>query len=82
MSDIMSTVEIIKEVIEELRPLLNMEGGDMEFVKYDQEEKIVYVKMSGACQMCMQQDDTLEYGLLYSIQEKVPEVLKVINTPL
>ena len=80
--DKMKDVEVIKSVIEELRPLLNMEGGDMEFVKYDEEEKTVYVRMSGACEMCMMQDDTLEYGLLYSIQEKVPDVKKVINVPL
>lgn len=73
---------IIKEVIDELRPLLNMEGGDMEFVKYDEEEKTVYVRMNGACAMCLQQDDTLEYGLLYTIQERVPNVEKVINVPL
>ena len=72
----------IKAVIEDLRPYLNMDGGDIEFVKYDEEEKTVYVKMFGACAMCMMQDDTLENGLLASIQEIVPEVKSIVNTPL
>ena len=72
----------IREVIEEIRPFLNMDGGDIEFVKYDESEAVVYVKMYGACAMCLSQDDTLDNGLLLAIQEKVPAVKKVINTPI
>ena len=72
----------IKAVIEDLRPFLNMDGGDMEFIKYDKDEQIVYVKMYGACSMCMMQDDTLESGILNAIQEIVPEVKSIVNTPL
>lgn len=73
---------IIRAVIEDLRPYLNMDGGDLEFIKYDEEEQTVYVKMFGACAMCMMQDDTLDNGLLLAIQEHVPEVKAVINTPI
>ena len=76
------TVDLIKAVLEELRPFLNMDGGDVQFIKYDEEDKTVYVRLSGACSMCMIQDDTLEYGLLEAIKEKVPEVEKIINSPL
>lgn len=75
-------IELINSIIDELRPFLNMEGGDVEFVKYDGEEKTVYVKMMGSCAMCMAQDDTLESGLLYAIQDKLPEVENIINVPL
>lgn len=78
----MNDIELIKEAIEELRPFLNMEGGDVTFVKYDEKEKTVYVKLSGACTMCIAQDETLEYGLLMAIQEKVTNVEKIINVPL
>ena len=73
---------IIKAVLEDLRPYLNMDGGDLEFIKYDEEEQTVYVKMYGACAMCMDQGDTLENGLLIAIQEHVPEVKNIINTPI
>ena len=73
--------EIIK-IIDDIRPFLNMDGGDIEFIKYDEETATLYVKMHGACAMCMMQDETLENGLLGAIQEKVPSVKKIINTPL
>lgn len=72
----------IKDILEELRPYLNMDGGDVEFVKYDCESKTVFVRLTGACAMCMVQDDTLELGLLEAIKEQVPEVEKIINTPI
>ena len=73
---------IIEAVIEDLRPYINMDGGDLEFISYDEAEKTVYVKMTGSCAMCMMQDDTLENGLLLAIKEHVPEVKYVINVPL
>lgn len=75
-------VKEIKNVIEELRPFLNMEGGDVEFVKYEQETKTVYVKLRGACAMCVAQDDTLELGLLGAIKDRVEEVENIVNVPL
>lgn len=77
-----NVIEEIKKILEELRPFLNMDGGDVEFVSYDEEEKTVYVKLTGACAMCMIQDDTLENGLLEAIRDRVPEVQSIINTPL
>ena len=45
----------IKKMVEELRPYLNMDGGDIEFIKY--EDNYLYVKLTGACQHCMFQDN-------------------------
>ena len=75
-------VKTIESLIEDIRPFLNMDGGDIEFIKYDKQDKIVYVKMFGACAMCMMQDETLENGLLEMIREKLPEVERIINVPL
>ena len=52
-----SIVTKIIEVIEEIRPYLNLDGGDISFVKY--EDHCVYVKLLGACSHCMAQDETL-----------------------
>lgn len=78
----MKEEDIIKQVIEEIKPFLNMEGGDVEFIKYDKPSSTVFVRLLGACSMCMAQDETLEYGLLETIKDKVPEVEKIINVPL
>lgn len=72
----------VRKIVEDLRPYLNMEGGDVEFIKYDSEEACVYVRLMGACSMCVAQDDTLEYGLLEAIRDEVPEVKNIVNVPL
>lgn len=70
----------IKEIIDTLRPYMNMDGGDIEFVKY--EENYVYVKMFGACQECGFQDSTLNDGLLSYLKSEIPEIEGVININL
>ena len=67
----------IIEVIDNLRPFLINEGGDIEFIKY--ENKKVYIKMGGACSNCMMLDITLKDGIESAIKEEVKEVEEVIN---
>ena len=67
----------IKEVIDMLRPFLVSDGGDVEFVKY--ENHIVYINLSGACANCMLIDYTLKDGIEAAIKEEVPEVEEVVN---
>ena len=57
-----------------------MEGGDIQFVKY--EDGIVYIKMLGACAECMYVDDTISSSIESTIMEEIPEVKGVINIPL
>ena len=83
LGDFMSkkeTVDKIKAAIEEIRPYLNMDGGDIEFIKY--ENKVVFVKLSGACQACMYTDDTLNNGVLETLKKDIPEIENVINVKL
>lgn len=70
-------IEKIEEIIERIRPYLNSEGGDIEFVKF--ENGIVYVKMLGACVGCMMIDDTLKGGIESMIVDEVPGVIGVEN---
>ena len=69
------TVLQIKEVIEKLRPYLQRDGGDMEFVRF--EEGIVYVRMLGACSGCAFVEDTLSGGVEEALLEEVPGVIGV-----
>lgn len=73
-------VDKIKEMLDEIRPYLNMEGGDITFIKY--EENYVYVKLLGACAHCLSQDETLNDGILLMLQEEVPEIKGIINVLL
>lgn len=73
----MNNEEKIISIIDELRPFLINDGGNIEFVKY--EDNIVYIKMMGACSNCEMLDLTLKDGIEAAIKEEVPEVLEVIN---
>ena len=73
----METEKKIKEVIDTLRPFLINDGGNIEFVKY--ENNIVYIQMMGACSNCEMLDLTLKDGIEMAIKEEVPEVKEVIN---
>jgi Fe-S cluster biogenesis protein NfuA len=73
----MKDEEKIKEVLEKLRPFLISDGGNIEFVKY--EDRVVYIRMMGACANCQMIDYTLKDGIEAAIQEEVPDVLEVVN---
>lgn len=70
----------IKDILDTLRPYLNMDGGDVEFVEY--KDKIVYVRLTGACQACMFSDETIKNGLYETIKADVPEIEGVINVEI
>ena len=67
----------IIEVIDKLRPFLINDGGNIEYVKY--EDNFVYIKMIGACANCQMLDITLKDGIESAIINEVPEVKGVIN---
>lgn len=67
----------IIDIIDKLRPYLINDGGNIEFVKYD--DNIVYIKMSGACANCSMLDFTLKEGIEAAIKEEVPSVIDIIN---
>lgn len=69
--------EKIKEIINKLQPFLINDGGNIEFIKY--EDNIVYIKMLGACANCQMLDFTLKDGIESAIMSEVPEVKEVIN---
>ncbi|MBP5445543.1 MAG: NifU family protein [Acholeplasmatales bacterium] len=73
----MNTEEQVIDVINRIRPYLNNDGGDIEFVKFD--NGIVYVRLIGACAGCAMQDATLKDGLEALLLEEVPGVIEVVN---
>lgn len=69
--------EKIIDIIDHLRPFLINDGGNIEFVKY--EDNIVYIKMMGACSNCHMLDITLKEGIEAAIKSEVSEVKEIIN---
>ena len=66
----------ITTVLDELRPNVQMDGGDIEFVRF--QEGIVYVRMHGACVGCPMSVYTLKMGLEAALKERIIEVHEVI----
>ena len=75
LSDDEQVIYNIKASIEKIRPYINMDGGDLQFVAY--KDGTVYVQMLGACAGCMMIDSTLQDGVATILMEEVPEVTSV-----
>ena len=73
----MNTEEKIINEIEKLKPYLQNDGGNIEFVKF--EDGIVYVKLTGACAGCSMIDVTLKEGIEEILVSEIPEVKEVVK---
>ena len=67
----------IIEQLDKLRPYLMNDGGNIEFVKF--EEGTVYVKFLGACSHCGMLDATLREGIEATLVNEIAEVEKVVK---
>lgn len=69
----------IKEVLDEVRPHLQMDGGDVEFISFDAKSGVLKVKLQGACHGCPMSAVTLKEGIGRIMMERVPEVKEIEN---
>ena len=69
------TIKLIEKTLDKIRPFIQRDGGDVEFVDFI--DGIVYVRMKGACQDCSAIDLTLSDGIGIILQEEVPGVIDV-----
>jgi len=67
----------VLEAMEQLRPFLVADGGDMELVEV-KEDGTVVVRLMGACQTCSMSMMTLKAGLEEQVKKVAPEVTQVI----
>ena len=70
-------IEHIKRVLEELRPAILQDGGDIHFVRF--ENGTVFVQLHGACLSCPISFITLKMGLEAQLKAKVPGVESVVS---
>ena len=68
----------VKETLEAFRPQLNADGGDMEFINIDDENK-VHLKLTGACGSCPTATMTLKMGIERYLKETCPEISEVVQ---
>ena len=66
----------IKEVLEQLRPYLQADGGDLALAEIT-DDMVVKVKLVGACGSCAMRTMTLKAGIENTLKRQVPEVKSV-----
>ncbi len=72
----MQLEEKVKKTLEEIRPMLQSHGGNVELVKVTN-DGIVKVKLTGACGGCPMASMTLKMGIEKQLKERIPEVKAV-----
>lgn len=65
----------VKKALEKVRPQLQADGGDIEYVGFD--DGIVKVKMKGACNGCPMSTMTLQWGVENFLKKQISEVKRV-----
>jgi Fe-S cluster biogenesis protein NfuA len=73
-----TTMERIEAVIDEIRPAVRADGGDVELVSYDAEEGRVELRLVGACHSCPYSLLTLKGGIEHRLRNVLPEVKTVV----
>lgn len=69
-------IDTIKDIIEQLRPNIQMDGGDVEFVRFD--DGVVYVRFHGACVGCPASLFTLKGGIEEALKEQLSDVVREV----
>ena len=71
------TIENVERTLDELRPYLMADGGNVEVVEID--GPIVKVRLQGACGSCPSSTMTLKMGIERKLREAIPEVAEVVQ---
>jgi len=72
--------EKIKQVINKIRPQLQMDGGDVELLSIE-DDGTVKVKLLGHCAGCPYSQQTVKMGIERALKQFVPEVKEVVSVP-
>jgi Fe-S cluster biogenesis protein NfuA len=69
--------EKIEAILDMIRPSLQMDGGDVSFVNFDETTGILKVRLEGHCAHCPMSNITLKQGIEVEIKNQLPEVKSV-----
>jgi Fe-S cluster biogenesis protein NfuA len=69
------TVENVEKVLDEMRPYLMADGGNVELVEID--GPVVRLRLQGACGACPSSTMTLRMGIERRLREFIPEIAEV-----
>ena len=75
--DAKSTEDKVVAALDRIRPMLQADGGDVEYVEF--QDGIVAVRLVGACGTCPMSTMTLKMGIERALQQMVPGVKEVVT---
>ncbi len=75
----MSIKDQIASNLEQIRPALQRDGGDVEFVDYDVDSGILKVRLMGSCRGCPYSQMTLSNGIKRALQQNFPALKDVVS---
>ncbi len=67
----------IEEVLESIRPALKADGGDVEFLRFDEGRGVVELRLLGACEDCPISMMTLKEGIERRLKSDIPGITEV-----
>lgn len=72
-------IDKINKVLEEdIRPLLNEDGGDIEVIEYIEEQGILKLRLRGQCSTCPQSHSTVDNLIKKTLNEKIKSLQKIV----
>jgi len=71
--------ENVIQALEEIRPFLQRDGGDISLIEIDEKENTVKVQLEGNCVNCSINNMTLKVGVEMTIKKYAPQIERVIN---
>ena len=74
----MVTIDEIQKSLDDIRPHLQADGGDVEFVSVS-DDGVVSVRLTGACGSCPVALMTLKSGIEAQLKESYPDIKKVVS---
>jgi Fe-S cluster biogenesis protein NfuA len=70
--------EQVKKILAEIRPAIQLDGGDVELVSVDEKTGIVKVKLQGHCAHCPMAEVTLKMGIEARLKKAIPAITEVV----
>lgn len=71
--------ENIVQALDEIRPFLQRDGGDISLIEIDEKSNVVKVRLEGNCANCSINSMTLKAGVEMTIKKYAPQIEEVIN---
>ena len=78
MSKKENTVKYIEQALDNIRPYLKSDGGDVKFIELTK-DMTVKIEFKGACEHCTVNFMTLENGIEREIKQLIPDIKRVIS---